>query len=131
MTFLKEEKAIVKHIFLIAKHLKKSFKDVANYGLSCFCTVASLDGAFRLSGQGNFNVIGSSLFGLTKSLKLECENVFCRAIGLSPDINAEQLARHIIAELHDPNLYISEVAYSSQRGTTLISKEDSKYLLGF
>ncbi|MEH2383663.1 MAG: beta-ketoacyl synthase N-terminal-like domain-containing protein [Nostoc sp.] len=125
MTYLKEEKAIVKHIFLIAKHLKKSLKDAASYGRSCFCTVARLDGAFGLSGQVNFNVIGGSLFGLTKSLKWEWENVFCRAIDLSPGIDAEQSAHHIIAELHDPNLYISEVAYGSQGRTTLISTADS------
>ncbi|MBD2730155.1 acyltransferase domain-containing protein [Nostoc sp. FACHB-892] len=130
MTYLKEEKAIVKHIFLIAKHLKKSLKDASSYGRSCFCTVARLDGAFGLSGQVNFNVIGGSLFGLTKSLKWEWENVFCRAIDLSPDIDVEQSAHYIITELHDPNLYISEVAYGSQGRTTLISTEDSKYLLG-
>ncbi|MHC5826131.1 MAG: hypothetical protein ACYT04_62320, partial [Nostoc sp.] len=112
-------------------HLKKSLTDAASYGRSCFCTVVRLDGAFGLSNQGNFNVIGGSLFGLSKSLKWEWPNVFCRAIDLSSSINAEQSAHHIIAELHDPNLYISEVAYGSQGRTTLISTEDSKYLLGF
>ena len=131
ITYLKEEKAIVKHIFLIAKYLKQPLKNAANFGRSCFCTVTRLDGAFGLSGKGNFNAIGGSLFGLTKSLKWEWQNVFCRAIDLNPVIDDKQSINHIIAELHDPNIYITEVAYSSKGRKTLISTADSKHLLGF
>ncbi|WP_407641898.1 polyketide synthase [Calothrix rhizosoleniae] len=120
--YFPEEKAIVKHIFLMAKHLKKSLNQAANQnGRSCFCTVARLDGAFGLEQKVNFGAIGAGLFGLTKSMIWEWEKVFCRAIDISPDVNAGDVANHIIAELHDPNRYLTEVAYGSQGRVTLIA----------
>jgi len=118
--YFPEEKAIVKHIFLMAKHLQKSLNQAANgNGRSCFCTVARLDGAFGLEQKVNFGAIGAGLFGLTKSMIWEWEKVFCRAIDISPDINAGDAANYIIAELHDPNRYLTEVAYGSQGRVTL------------
>ncbi len=119
ISYLKAEKAIVKHVFLMAKHLKQSLNEAAHYGRSCFCTVAHLDGAFGLEHQVNFGAIGAGLFGLTKSLRWEWPQVFTRAIDLSPTLDAQQSIPYIIAELHDPNLYISEVAYGSQGRVTL------------
>ncbi|WP_193198690.1 type I polyketide synthase [Nostoc sp. MG11] len=121
ISYLEQEKAIVKHVFLMAKHLKPSLNQAAHQGRSCFCTVAHLDGAFGLEHQVNFGAIGAGLFGLTKTLRWEWPKVFARAIDLNPAIDAQQSAQHIIAELHDPNLYISEVAYSSQGRVTLIA----------
>nr|WP_193195918.1 type I polyketide synthase [Nostoc sp. MG11] len=119
--YLESEKAIVKHVFLIAKHLKQSLNEAARYGRSCFCTVAHLDGAFGLEYKVNFGAIGAGLFGLTKTLRWEWPKVFTRAIDLSPDLDPKQSAQHIFAELHDPNLYISEVAHGSQGRVTLIA----------
>ncbi|NMG05892.1 type I polyketide synthase [Brasilonema sp. UFV-L1] len=119
--YLEEEKAIVKHVFLMAKHLKKLLNEATHYGRSCFSTVTRLDGAFGLGQNVNFGPISAGLFGLTKTLNWEWEQVFCRAIDLSPHIDAEESARHIIAELHDPNRYITEVAYGSHGRVTLIS----------
>ncbi|HYW19231.1 MAG TPA: beta-ketoacyl synthase N-terminal-like domain-containing protein [Nodularia sp. (in: cyanobacteria)] len=118
--YLEQEKAIVKHVFFIAKHLKQTLNEVARYQRSCFLTVNRLDGAFSLEYNINFGAIGAGLFGLTKSLKWEWPKVFTRAIDLSPAINPQQSAEYIIAELHDPNLYISEVAYGSQGRVTLV-----------
>jgi acyl transferase domain-containing protein len=117
--YLEEEKAIVKHIFLMAKHLKKSLNEAASKGRSCFYTIARLDGTFGLERTVNFNPIGASLFGLTKALRFEWESVFCRAIDLSPSLDVEQSVNYIVAELHDPNRYIPEVGYSSQGRATL------------
>ncbi|ARV57930.1 polyketide synthase [Nostocales cyanobacterium HT-58-2] len=119
--YLEQEKAIVKHVFLIAKHLKKSLNQATRYGRSCFCTVVRLDGAFGLGQNLNFGPISAGLFGLTKTLNWEWQQVFCRAIDLSPHLDAEESAHHIFAELHDPNRYITEVAYGSQGRVTLIS----------
>ncbi|MDJ0734306.1 MAG: beta-ketoacyl synthase N-terminal-like domain-containing protein [Nostocaceae cyanobacterium] len=118
IAFLPAEKAIVKHIFFMAKHLKATLNQAAN-GRSCFCTVARLDGAFGLQHQGNFGAIGAGLFGLTKTLIWEWSKVFCRAIDISPEINPETSAQHILAELHDPNHYLTEIAYGSQGRVTL------------
>ncbi|MDF5706843.1 MAG: beta-ketoacyl synthase N-terminal-like domain-containing protein [Nostoc sp. S4] len=119
--YIEQEKAIVKHVFLMAKHLKPSLNETARHGRSYFCTVAHLDGAFGLDYKVNFGAIGAGLFGLTKTLRWEWPKVFTRAIDLSPRIDAQQSVNHIIAELHDPNLYIGEVAYGSQGRVTLIA----------
>ncbi|WP_293108294.1 phosphopantetheine-binding protein, partial [Moorena sp. SIOASIH] len=117
--FLDLEKALLKQVFFIAKYLKPSLNQAARQGRSCFMTVARLDGAFGLAQKVNFGAIGAGLFGLTKTLNLEWESVFCRGIDLSPDLNAEGSAQYIMAELHDPNHYITEVGYSSQGRVTL------------
>jgi hypothetical protein len=118
--FLEAEKAIVKHVFLMAKHLKKSLNEAANYGRSCFIPVVRLDGAFGLEHHIKYSVIGAGLFGLSKSLNWEWQKVFCRAIDISPLIDPEESAKHIIAELHDHNLYTTEVAYGSQGRVTIV-----------
>ncbi|AHJ30926.1 heterocyst glycolipid synthase [Nodularia spumigena CCY9414] len=118
--YLPQEKEIVKHVFFIAKHLKQTLNEVARYERSCFLTVNRLDGAFGLEHNINFGAIGAGLFGLTKTLKWEWPKVFTRAIDLSPSINPQQSAEYIIAEMHDPNNYISEVAYGSQGRVTLV-----------
>jgi len=119
--YIEQEKAIVKHVFLMAKHLKPALTEAAQHGRSCFCTVARLDGGFGLDYKVNFGAIAAGLFGLTKTLRWEWPKVFTRAIDLSPRIDAQQSVNHIIAELHDPNLYIGEVAYGSQGRVTLIA----------
>ncbi|MEH2171180.1 MAG: beta-ketoacyl synthase N-terminal-like domain-containing protein [Nostoc sp.] len=121
ISYNEQEKAIVKHVFLMAKHLKPALNEAARHGRSCFCTVAHLDGAFGLEYKVNFGAIGAGLFGLTKTLRWEWSKVFTRAIDLSPRLDAKQSVQNIIAELHDPNLYISEVGYGSQGRVTIIA----------
>jgi putative heme iron utilization protein len=122
--FSSKEKAVVKHVFLMAKHLKKSLNEATNHGRSCFCTVTRLDGAFGLEHKVNFGAIGAGLFGLTKTLVWEWSRVFCRAIDLNPEIECEQSANLIIAELHDSNRYLTEVAYGSYGRVTLTTVLD-------
>ncbi|BAZ68890.1 beta-ketoacyl synthase [Fischerella sp. NIES-4106] len=124
IAYFPEEKAMIKQVFFMAKHLKKSLNAAASYGRSCFCTVARLDGAFGVEHKINFGAIGAGLFGLTKTMIWEWPKVYCRAIDLSPDLNAETSAQHIFAELHDPNRYLTEVAYGSQGRVTLVSVLD-------
>jgi polyketide-type polyunsaturated fatty acid synthase PfaA len=122
--YIEQEKAIVKHVFFMAKHLKKSLNEAARYGRSCFITVARLDGAFGFEHNTNFGVIGAGLAGLTKTMRWEWPQVYARAIDISPALDAQQSAQHIIAELHDSNLYLSEVGYGSQGRVTLITSSD-------
>ncbi|AFY41388.1 type I polyketide synthase [Nostoc sp. PCC 7107] len=116
---VEQDKAIVKHIFFVAKHLKKPLTETANYTRSSFLTVVRLDGAFGLEHNTNYGAIAGGLFGLTKTLKWEWPKVFARSIDLSPAIDPQKSAEHIIAELCDSNLYINEVAYGSQGRVTL------------
>ena len=119
ISYLEADKAIVKQVFLMAKHLKPSLVAAADRGYSCFFTVARLDGAFGLEQKVNFNPISAGLFGLTKSLNREWKSVFCRAIDLSPYIAPQVSSEYILAELHDPNRCLSEVGYDLDRRTTL------------
>jgi malonyl CoA-acyl carrier protein transacylase/acyl carrier protein len=123
ISYPEAEKAIIKQVFLMAKHLKATLNNAASLeGRTSFCTVAHLDGEFGLGHEGNFTAIGAGLFGLTKSLRWEWPKVFFRAIDLNPTLDPHQSAQYIVAELHDSNCYIGEVGYSSQGRVTLIAK---------
>nr|WP_250121609.1 type I polyketide synthase [Chroococcidiopsis sp. CCMEE 29] len=115
--YLEVEKALLKQVFLIAKHLKNPLNQAAQQGRSCFLTVARLDGKFGLGQETNFGAIAAGLFGLTKTLNQEWEPVFCRAVDLSPELDAERSVQNILAELHDPNRLIAEVGYAQGRAT--------------
>jgi len=113
------ESIIVKTIFLIAKHLKESLVSAAAKGRGIFAAVTRLDGNFGLSGSDGYDPVSGGLFGLVKTLSLEWENVFCRAIDLNPGLSVEQAAQAVAAELHDPNRLLVEVAYGPQGRVTL------------
>jgi acyl transferase domain-containing protein len=117
------QKAIVKTVFLLAKHLKETLTGAARQGRAAFVTVARLDGEFGLGKNADFEPVSGGLFGLVKSLNLEWEAVFCRGIDLSPELDAEQSATRVIAELFDPNRLVTEVAHTPERRTTLIVAE--------
>jgi NAD(P)-dependent dehydrogenase (short-subunit alcohol dehydrogenase family)/1-acyl-sn-glycerol-3-phosphate acyltransferase len=130
------EKNLLKSVFLIAKHLKKSLNEAAQLGRSFFVTVTRFDGILgleRSSIEGEAphspsvsdktlkSVISGGLFGLTKTLNMEWERVFCRAIDLNPKLGPDICAQLITAELHDPNLLLTEVGYNlRQERTTLV-----------
>ncbi|NJR58003.1 MAG: SDR family NAD(P)-dependent oxidoreductase [Cyanobacteria bacterium CRU_2_1] len=116
------ETSLLKFVFLMAKHLKRSLNQVTNQERNLFCTVTRLDGELGLGQKGDFSAVAGGLFGLTKTLNLEWERVFCRAIDLNPDLDAASATQAIIAELHDPDRSIVEVGYSLQGRTTVVSE---------
>jgi hypothetical protein len=111
------DKAIVRQVFLLAKHLKPTL--TKGKGCGCFLSATWLDGAFGLTRKTDFSAIAAGLFGLTKTLSHEWPTVFCRGIDFSPELKAEAVVESILAEMHDPNLAISEVGYSTQGRATL------------
>jgi hypothetical protein len=116
------DQAIVRQVFLLAKHLKSTLtaaQDVSQNGRACFLSVTWLDGAFGLTRNIDFSAIAGGLFGLTKTLSHEWPNVFCRGIDFSPEMKTAAVVEAILAEMHDPNLAITEVGYSVQGRTTL------------
>jgi NAD(P)-dependent dehydrogenase (short-subunit alcohol dehydrogenase family) len=120
--FLEMEKAIIKHIFLMAKLLKESLNESARQGYGSFMTVGRLDGALGLGNGTKFSATAGGLLGLTKTLNLEWGNVFCRAIDLYPQLDPDRAVQHILAELHDPNRLIVEVGYGMAGRLTLTAK---------
>ena len=113
------EKKIVKIVFLLAKHLKENLTLAGKNGYAAFLTVTHLDGQFGLSMSHSTEPLSGGLFGLTKSLNLEWEDVFCRAIDMDPNMDSEMAAGFIASELYDPNRLISEVAYNKNGRFTL------------
>jgi len=115
------EKSILKSVFLIAKHLKKS---LTAHSRSWFFSVTRFDGELGLGQKQSFqNPISGGFFGLTKTLNMEWEHVFCRAIDLSQELGDSISAELIIAELYDPNFLITEVGYNlQQKRTTLVAE---------
>jgi len=123
LTFLNSEEAVVKHVFLIAKHLMQPLRAAATQARALFLTVTQLDGQFGLGQSVDVSLLGGGLNGLVKSLNLEWEPVFCRAIDLSQEFEVQQAAQAILAEMHDPNRLITEVGYSREGRVTLVSEE--------
>ncbi len=117
--FPEADRALVRQVFLAAKHLKEPLNQASRKGRSIFMTVARLDGAFGLGDNILFNPLSGGLFGLVKTLNLEWEPVFCRAVDISPQLDAGQLAEAVVAELHDPNRLVVEVAYTLNGRSTL------------
>ncbi|MCP4692078.1 MAG: SDR family NAD(P)-dependent oxidoreductase, partial [Desulfobacterales bacterium] len=113
---------ILRHVFLLAKHLKALLTQTAPAGRRFFMTVARLDGMLGLGGKG-FGVVDGGLFGLTKTLNLEWPTVFCRALDLDPDLAIDRAASSILGELHDPDRRIVETGYGPRARMTLVAEE--------
>jgi hypothetical protein len=118
--FSEAERMMVKYVFLVAKHLKNALNASAQKGRGVFMTVTHLDGEFGLGKVTNFSPVSGGLSGLVKSLNLEWEAVFCRALDLSPEMDPDQAMADIVAELYDPNRLVIEVGYSPQGRVTLV-----------
>ena len=117
--FSEHGKQILQEVFLAAKHLKPTLNAAAQQGRAVFMSVVRLDGEFGLGKSNDFDPVSGGLFGLVKSLNLEWESVFCRALDLNPDIDADQAAELIMNELTDPNRMVVEVGYSQKGRATL------------
>jgi hypothetical protein len=105
--------------FWLAKYLKPALTDSSMGGRNAFLTVTRMDGALGTSGDGNWSAISGGLFGLVKTLNLEWENVFCRALDIQNNLSAEQAADDILAEMEDPDQTLVEVGISTQERVTL------------
>ncbi|MCG8476579.1 MAG: SDR family NAD(P)-dependent oxidoreductase, partial [Cytophagales bacterium] len=106
-----KEKALVKAVFFLAKHLKKSLNELAETFRTSFLTVTRLDGAMGVQNPGNVSFISGGLFGLTKSLNLEWNKVFCRGIDMAFTLKPETGAQKIVSELYDADQCLTDVSY--------------------
>jgi hypothetical protein len=118
--FPEVEKVLLKTVFLTAKHLKPDLTGAGSQGRTAFLTVTRLDGEFGLRAEVNYSPISGGLFGLVKTLNLEWESVFCRAVDLSPALETQRSVDCILTELCDPNRLISEVGYTLTERSTLV-----------
>ena len=103
----------------MAKHLKSTLAEAARDGRACFVTVTRMDGVLGLGSTSNYAAVDGGFSGLVKTLSLEWPDVHCRAVDVSPDLDADQTVQAIIAELHDPNRLLVEVGYGEYGRVTL------------
>ena len=115
----KKQAAVLKTVFLMARHLKKPMIAASLDSRSAFLTITQVDGQFGLNGNASHNPLPGGFSGLSKTLRLEWNTVFCRALDLHPDIDSESVVEIINNELHDPNLLLAEVGYTKNGRYTL------------
>lgn len=113
------EKNILKTLFLLAKHVQKDLNKLGASHRASFLTCTRMDGLLGQGKRGNTSIIGGGMTGLVKCLNLEWSAVYCRAIDLQPELSIDQITNQLMAEYHDPNVSVVEVAYSEEgRKTT-------------
>jgi NAD(P)-dependent dehydrogenase (short-subunit alcohol dehydrogenase family) len=112
------EKAVVKTLFFIAKHIQKDLNELGKDQRSSFLTCTRMDGKLGQGKRGNTSVLGGGITGLVKCLNLEWSPVFCRAIDIQPELSIDTITDQLIAEYHDPDVSLVEVAYSEEGRTT-------------
>lgn len=114
-----KEKEVVKALFFIAKHIQKDLNELGVNQRANFLTCTRMDGQLGQGKRGNVSIIGGGITGLVKCLNLEWSPVFCRAIDIQPELSNSQITHQLMAEYHDANVSIVEVAYSEEgRKTT-------------
>jgi len=120
--FSARDEALLRHAFLMAKHLKASLVESAQAGAAVFMAVTRMDGALGLTGNGS--AVSGGVFGLTKTLALEwrgtgAAGVFCRAVDLAPALDVERAVALLLAELDDSNRQLVEVGWRESGRVTL------------
>jgi len=105
--------------FLFAKHLSPTWQ-VPTKGRRAFITVARMDGQLGFSGQP-CELNQSALFGLTKTLAQEWPQVHCRALDLTPELDASALASQVMDALYSPSQDPLEWGKSAAGRVTLVA----------
>ena len=113
------ERAVLKTLFFIAKHVQKDLNELGENQRANFITCTRMDGKLGQGKRGNTSVVGGGITGLVKCLNLEWSPVFCRAVDIQPELSTVQMTNQLMAEYHDADVSIVEVAYSEDgRKTT-------------
>jgi acyl carrier protein/NAD(P)-dependent dehydrogenase (short-subunit alcohol dehydrogenase family) len=115
---------ILKAVFLMARDLKIPLTEAAANTRSAFMTVTQMDGQFGLNGYSTNDPLPGGFAGLTKSLRKEWGDVFCRVIDIHPSIAPQTVIEKILDELHDADLQLTEVGYTPQGRFTIALKEE-------
>ncbi|MFF9202234.1 SDR family NAD(P)-dependent oxidoreductase, partial [Streptomyces sp. NPDC014986] len=89
------------HSLLLARHVVGPLSAAAEHGRAAFLTVTRLDGAFGLTGVAEEQAPAGGVAGLVKTLALEAPGLFCRAVDLSPGLDAATGAALLLDEAAD------------------------------
>ncbi|BBB47629.1 type I polyketide synthase [Pelolinea submarina] len=113
----------LKSVFLMARHLKAPLAQAAGQARTAFLTVTQMDGQFGLNGTKSSDPYPGGFAGLTKTLRLEWPTVYCRALDIHPEVDAQEAAEVILDEIHDADLRLTEVGYTPT-GRFTVALED-------
>jgi len=116
-----KEKAVLKALFFLAKHVQKDLNELGSNQRASFLTCTRMDGQLGQGKRGNTSVVGGGITGLVKCLNLEWSPVYCRAIDIQPELSLDQITHQLMAEYHDANVSVVEVAYSDEGRKTTIA----------
>ena len=106
---MQHQKDVLRHVFLAARQLSPDLNRAGHAAYAAFVTITRIDGQLGLANHTPHTAIAGGLFGLTKTLRQEWPLVSCRAIDIAPEVDAEQAAEWIEAELYDPDRTVVEV----------------------
>ena len=106
----------LKHLLLLAKFYKLAL-DKPTERRKAFITLSRMDGQLGL-GTANTAVLAAACFGLIKTLAMETEYLFCRALDIQPAIEPEALAQHVITEIIDVNAGVTDVGITKSERVT-------------
>lgn len=112
------ERALLKGVFLLAKHLQAPLNANSKTQRTAFMTVSRLDGKFGMGKRSDISIMGGGLSGLTKCMNLEWSPVFCRAVDVKPELAAQDIANHLFSELHDADVRYVDVAITEEGRAT-------------
>jgi len=115
------EKAVVKTLFFLSKHLQKDLNELGEQQRANFLAITRMDGKLGQGKRGNTSVIGGGITGLVKCLNLEWSAVFCRVVDVEPELSNKKVTTQILSELHDANTGIVEVTYSDEGRKTTVA----------
>lgn len=121
--FTNQSENSLKAVFLIARHLKALFNQTQQTTRPAFLTVTQMDGQFGLNGCNSSDPLPGGFAGLTKSLRLEWDDIFCRALDFDPTIASQVMAEKIIDEIYDPDYRLCEIGYTPDDRYTITMKD--------
>jgi hypothetical protein len=99
---------------LTAKDTQRLLEASAAEHRAAFVTVTSLDGTLGLSAVDSMgDAVVGGLPGLVKTLAIEAPALFCRAVDLAGEMDADRAVQLLLAELHDAEHGLTQVGYGS------------------
>ncbi|MCG8335271.1 MAG: SDR family NAD(P)-dependent oxidoreductase [Proteobacteria bacterium] len=117
--FKHSEKEILKTVFFLAKHLKNELVEASQSGRSCFLSLTRMNGKLGFADPSAYSVIAGGLSGLIKTVRIEWGSVFCRSLDFEPKASHQFIMNSLKDELVDPDLRLTEIAYSTSGRSTL------------
>lgn len=103
----------LQHLLLLAKYYKTALNDNVEVRKG-FVTVARIDGQLGLKTPES-RCLAAGCFGLIKTLAVESQNIFCRALDIEPSLSAKVTAQRVLEEAFDHKVSHTDIAWSAEQ----------------